>query len=161
MDPPTEDKIEVSHPKLKTAAGVAIGVAVWIITCVLPVTFMVAMAWSCESHTRQLGRRILLFYDGGADSAREAIKAAEHRHDKGMTAGRSSAALRSSSRSRSRSSSSPWSTIHRQSTGIDWLGRSRRARRAVAHRCHHRRHRPPVIGRESSGRDDARGGRGP
>ena len=45
VDPPTEDKIEVSHPKLKTAAGVAIGVAVWIITCVLPVTFMVAMAW--------------------------------------------------------------------------------------------------------------------
>ncbi|MFL5853040.1 MAG: hypothetical protein ACJ77G_11250 [Solirubrobacteraceae bacterium] len=83
LDPPTEERIEVAHPRLKAAAGIGIGVAVWLITWVLPLTFMIAMAWACESHTRQLGRRILLFYDGQADSAREAIKAADRRTDKG------------------------------------------------------------------------------
>ena len=122
VDPPTEDKIEVSHPKLKTAAGVAIGVTVWVITCVLPVTFMVAMAWSCESHTRQLGRRILLFYDGRADSAREAIKAAEHRHDKGHDRRQ---VLRGLALFLSIAIPVVFIALvdyHRQSTGIDWLG---------------------------------------
>jgi hypothetical protein len=27
--------------------------------------FLIAMAWGCETHTRELGRRALLFYDGG------------------------------------------------------------------------------------------------
>ncbi|MFL5838484.1 MAG: hypothetical protein ACJ76K_18140, partial [Solirubrobacteraceae bacterium] len=83
LDPPTEERIEVAHPRLKAAAGIGIGVAVWLITWVLPLTFMIAMAWACESHTRRLGRRILLFYDGQADSTREAITAADRRTDKG------------------------------------------------------------------------------
>ena len=37
-------------------------------TWVFPVTFMIAMAWGCETHARQLGRRTLLFYDGEAAS---------------------------------------------------------------------------------------------
>ena len=52
-------------------------------TWVLPATFMVAMAWGCETHARQLGRRALLFYDGDADSAQAAIAAAKQRKDKG------------------------------------------------------------------------------
>ena len=52
-------------------------------TWVLPVTLMVAMAWGCETHARQLGRRALLFYDGDADSAQAAITAAKQRHDRG------------------------------------------------------------------------------
>ena len=50
---------------------------------VLPATFMIAMAWGCETHARQLGRRALLFYDGDADSAQAAIAAAKQREDRG------------------------------------------------------------------------------
>ena len=83
LGPPADDKIDVAHPKLKAAGGIAIGVAIWLTTWLLPLTFMIAMAWACESHTRQLGRRILLFYDGEADSAREAFREAERATDRG------------------------------------------------------------------------------
>ena len=122
LDPPTEDKIEVAHPKLNAAAGLAIGIAVWLITCVLPVTFMIAMAWGCESHTRQLGRRVLLFYDGGADSSLEALKAADRRTDTGH--GRRQI-LRGGAIFLSIAIPIVFVALvdyHRQSTGIDWLG---------------------------------------
>ena len=122
LDPPTEDKIEVAHPKLNAAAGIGIGVAVWIITCVLPVTFMIAMAWGCESHTRQLGRRVLLFYDGGGESSLEAIKAADRRTDTGH--GRRQI-LRGVAIFLSIAIPIVFVALvdyHRQSTGIDWLG---------------------------------------
>jgi hypothetical protein len=83
---------------------------------------MIAMAWGCETHTRQLGRRILLFYDGEADSTREAIREAEDRSDRGhdrrqlvrVVAVFLSVAI-------------PIGFIavvdhYRQSTGISWLG---------------------------------------
>jgi hypothetical protein len=54
--------------KLRAAVSVLIGIAIWVVTWVLPVTFMIAMAWGCESHTRQLGRRTLVFYGGQAAS---------------------------------------------------------------------------------------------
>jgi hypothetical protein len=44
---------------------------------------MIAMAWGCETHTRQLGRRALIFYDGEADTAQAAIAAARERQDRG------------------------------------------------------------------------------
>ena len=122
LDPPTEDKIEVAHPKLKAAAGIGIGVALWLITWVLPLTFMIAMAWACESHTRQLGRRILLFYDGQADSAREAIKAADRRTDRGH--GRRQI-LRGVALFLSIAIPIGFVAVanyYRQSTGISWLG---------------------------------------
>lgn len=81
--PSEDDGHEVRHPRLKAVAGLAVAGVVWLITWVLPVTFMIAMAWACESHTRQLGRRVLLFYDGQADDTRAAIKAAKERSDKG------------------------------------------------------------------------------
>jgi hypothetical protein len=83
LDPPASGKIDVAHAKLKAAAGVAFGVALWLTTWVLPLTFMVAMSWACESHARKLGRRVLLFYDGDADSSREAIAEAEGAADRG------------------------------------------------------------------------------
>ena len=52
-------------------------------TWVLPLTFMIVMAWGCETHARQLGRRTLLYYDGEADNVLEAIKAADQRTDRG------------------------------------------------------------------------------
>jgi len=83
IDPPEEEEHEVAHPKLKAAGGIAIGTAIWLTTWVLPLTFMIAMAWACESHTRQLGRRVVLFYDGEADDMRAAINAAKEGNDMG------------------------------------------------------------------------------
>ena len=80
---PSDVREEASHPWLKACVGFVVGVAVWVTTWVLPVTFMVAMAWGCETHARQLGRRALLFYDGDADSAQAAIAAAKQRRDRG------------------------------------------------------------------------------
>jgi hypothetical protein len=67
--------------KLRAAVSVLIGIAIWVVTWVLPVTFMIAMAWGCESHTRQLGRRTLAFYGGQAAS--RAISTGDGPEDRG------------------------------------------------------------------------------
>ena len=83
LSAPADERDETSHPWLKATVGFVVGAAIWATTWVLPVTFMVAMAWGCETHARQLGRRALLFYDGDADSAQAAIAAAKQRQDRG------------------------------------------------------------------------------
>ena len=60
-----------------------LGVGIWLTTWVVPVTFIIVMAWGCETHTRQLGRRALVFYDGEEESVRAAIAAARQRQDQG------------------------------------------------------------------------------
>jgi hypothetical protein len=49
----------------------ALGLLIWAGTYVFPVSFMIVMAWGCESSTRQLGSVALDFYgvDGGHDDA--------------------------------------------------------------------------------------------
>ena len=69
--------------RVRAAFGVLLGVGIWVTTWVLPLTFMIVMAWGCETHARQLGRRTLLYYDGEADNVLEAIKAADQRSDRG------------------------------------------------------------------------------
>ena len=59
------------------------GTAIWLSTWVFPITFMVAMAWGCETHTRTLGRRVMAFYDGDAATPQAAIAAANRREDRG------------------------------------------------------------------------------
>jgi hypothetical protein len=56
---------------------------IWVMTWVLPFTFMIMMAWGCETHARQLGRRTLVFYDGEAASVNAAITLAARRRDRG------------------------------------------------------------------------------
>ena len=56
---------------------------IWVMTWVLPFTFMIMMAWGCETHARQLGRRALVFYDGEAASVSAAIALAGRRRDRG------------------------------------------------------------------------------
>lgn len=77
----TEDK--GMRGKARAAFGVLLGVGIWATTWVFPLTFMIVMAWGCETHARQLGRRALLFYDGEADNVLEAIKIADQRSDHG------------------------------------------------------------------------------
>jgi hypothetical protein len=65
---PREEDAPGSRHRVRAAIATLLAVVVWAITWVLPVTFMIAMAWSCESHTRKLGRRALAHY-GGDDAA--------------------------------------------------------------------------------------------
>ena len=37
-------------------------IALWAITWIFPVTFMIMMAWGCETHSRQLFQRVRSFY---------------------------------------------------------------------------------------------------
>ncbi len=69
--------------RLRSAASLVLAVAVWLMTWVVPVTLMILMAWGCETHARQLGRRALIFYDGEAASTSAAIAIAQRRHDRG------------------------------------------------------------------------------
>ena len=83
---------------------------------------MVAMAWACESHTRQLGRRVLLYYDGEADSARAAIREADDKSDQGHDRRQ---ILRTVALFLSVAIPIGFIAVadhYRQSTGINWLG---------------------------------------
>ena len=74
---------ESAHPWLKAAFGFVLGATIWVITWVFPLTFMIAMARGCETHTRQLGQRALIFYGGEAETAQAAIATAKGRQDRG------------------------------------------------------------------------------
>ncbi len=115
------EKTRPRFPRLRALLGFAVGGLIWAATWVFPVSFMIAMAWGCESHTRQLGRRVLAFYGGEAASAEGAIEIADRHQDKGhdlRTMLRTSAfAL---------SIAIPIAFVAyvdhvRQSTGVDWL----------------------------------------
>jgi hypothetical protein len=69
--------------RVRAVLSVAMAGAIWVTTWVLPVTFMIAMAWGCETHTRQLGRRAVVFYDGEEASVSAAIAVADQRRDRG------------------------------------------------------------------------------
>jgi hypothetical protein len=69
--------------RIRAGLSLLLGVAIWVMTWVLPFTFMIMMAWGCETHARQLGRRTLVFYDGEAASVNAAITLAARRHDQG------------------------------------------------------------------------------
>ena len=83
LSAPSNARDQSRHPWLKASVGFLFGAIIWVITWVLPLTFMIAMAWGCETHTRQLGRRALIFYDGEAETAQAAIAAAKGRQDRG------------------------------------------------------------------------------
>jgi hypothetical protein len=68
---------------LRTAFSLLLGGVIWVVTWVFPVTFMIMMAWGCETHARQLGRRTLVFYGSEETAARAALAAADRRHDRG------------------------------------------------------------------------------
>jgi hypothetical protein len=69
--------------RVKAMLGLLLAAAIWVTTWVLPVTFMIVMAWGCESHARQLGRRAVAFYGGEEATVDAAIAAAERRKDHG------------------------------------------------------------------------------
>ena len=110
LSAPSDTRDQSAHPWLKASFGFLVGATIWAITWVLPLTFMIAMAWGCETHTRELGRRALAFYDGEADTAEAAIAAARTARTAATASGRACAPRSSSCRSPFRSASSPTST---------------------------------------------------
>ena len=83
MSPSVAEEDKGMRGKVRAVFGVLLGLGIWVTTWVLPLTFMIVMAWGCETHARQLGRRTLLYYDGEADNVLQAIKAADARSDHG------------------------------------------------------------------------------
>jgi hypothetical protein len=69
--------------RVRAVLSFLLAAGIWVMTWVLPFTFMVMMAWGCETHARQLGRRALVFYDGEAASVSAAIALAGRRRDRG------------------------------------------------------------------------------
>jgi hypothetical protein len=66
---------------VRDAAGLLAGAGVWIVTWFFPLTFMIAMAWGCHTHSRRLFRHALTFYSGKSmprASARERALALRH-----------------------------------------------------------------------------------
>jgi hypothetical protein len=81
---PSEAKLEHGlRARLKAVLSLLLGIALWVTTWVLPLTFMIVMAWGCESHTRQLGRRAAAFYGGEEATIAAAIAVADERRDRG------------------------------------------------------------------------------
>jgi hypothetical protein len=83
LSAPSDEREGPAHPWLAATLGFLLGASIWAFTWVFPVTFMIVMAWGCETHARQLGTRALIFYGGEADSAQAAIAAAKERKDRG------------------------------------------------------------------------------
>ncbi len=71
---PSEEEDKGKPWRMKAVVGFLVGLAIWAITWVLPVSFMIAMAWGCESHARSLGHRTMTFY-GGEGAIEEAANA--------------------------------------------------------------------------------------
>jgi hypothetical protein len=69
LSPPSPEPTASALARLRMVAGLAAGAILWAVTWIFPVTFMLAMAWGCESHARVLGRRATAFYSGEEDSA--------------------------------------------------------------------------------------------
>ena len=69
--------------RLRAVFSFLLAAAIWVMTWVVPFTFMIMMAWGCETHARQLGRRALVYYDGEAASVNAAIALAARRRDRG------------------------------------------------------------------------------
>lgn len=62
IGPPSGEARDGRHVRLRDAVGVVCFLALCAITWIFPVTFMIMMAWGCETHSRQLFGRAHAFY---------------------------------------------------------------------------------------------------
>ena len=117
---PSEEEDKGSPWRMKAVVGFLIGGAIWAITWILPVSFMIAMAWGCESHARSLGHRTMTFYGGEGAIAEAASATAGEDHGRTRRDVLRAALL-------ALSIAVPIAFIAyadhvRQTTGINWLG---------------------------------------
>jgi hypothetical protein len=120
--PPTRGPRQRSHGRLRAAAELALAGAIWVTTWVLPVTFMIAMSWACETHARQLGRRALVFYGGDAATEQAAIATADRRRDRGHDKRQLVRAIALFLSVAVPIGFVAYANSVRQSTGVNWLG---------------------------------------
>jgi hypothetical protein len=121
LSAPSAEEDKGSPWRMKAIVGFLIGGVIWTITWILPVSFMIAMAWGCESHARSLGHRTMTFY-GGASAIAEAVAAAGEAEVHGRTR---RDALRAGLLVLSIAipiGFIAYADHVRQSTGINWLG---------------------------------------
>jgi hypothetical protein len=118
----TDEGEKYAHWRLRAVLGFLIGLAIWVTTWVLPVSFMIAMAWGCESHARKLGTRTLSFYGGESASTEAAIAAADRHDDRGRTRREVVRGLLIVLSVAVPIGFVAYADHVRQSTGINWLG---------------------------------------
>jgi hypothetical protein len=120
--PSKDDKPSGAVQRARAVAGTIIGCLIWATTWVVPVTFMIVMAWGCETHCRQLGKRALALYGGEAATTEAAIAAAKRKNDEGHTRRQ---VLRSIALALSVGIPISFVAVAnqvRQHTGINWIG---------------------------------------
>ena len=62
--------------KVLRAVRFVVAAGIWVLTWVVPVTFMIVMSWTCESDARRFGQRVMTLYaDDGADINRAMARA--------------------------------------------------------------------------------------
>jgi hypothetical protein len=83
LSPPKGEHRAGIRARARVAAGLVIGVGGWIVTWVFPVTFMMLMAWGCETHTRRLFRQAVVLYGGEATTPRGVNALARAYRDRG------------------------------------------------------------------------------
>jgi hypothetical protein len=69
MSLPRDEEAQTRFIRLRALVGLVAGAGIWVLTWFLPVTLMIVMAWTCESHTRQLFRRAIGFYSQDPEAA--------------------------------------------------------------------------------------------
>ena len=62
IGPPSGEPHHGWQARARDAVGAVMFLAMWAITWIFPVTFMIMMAWGCETHSRQLFQRTRAFY---------------------------------------------------------------------------------------------------
>jgi hypothetical protein len=86
LSAPSEDeKSSGAMDRVRAVGGLLVGFLIWAMTWVFPLTFMVALAWGCETHSREFGLRALALYGGGSATTEEAIAAAKRRNEERHT----------------------------------------------------------------------------
>lgn len=85
LSAPSNGHDEAHRWRLKAALGLLAAGIIWVITWVFPVSFMIAMAWGCESHARSLGARTLGFYGGESAGDEAAPAAGDQDEERGRT----------------------------------------------------------------------------
>ncbi len=62
IGPPSGEPHHGWRVRLRDAVAAVAFVALWAITWIFPVTFMIMMAWGCETHSRQLFQHVHTYY---------------------------------------------------------------------------------------------------
>src|SRR4051812_40074115 len=120
--PSDEEKRTGMVARLRAVAGLAIGFAIWACTWVFPLSFMIAMAWACESHCRSLGVRTLAHYAGEGATTEKAIETAEEQFDEGRTARQVARSVVLGLSVALPIAFVAYANHVRQDTGINWVG---------------------------------------